>query len=166
MTALNISRMKKAFAAFFLPLAITGCVTNESLEVGLANVSFAHATVFETSCTFSVRIDNPSPAALSLTGSSHRIYLNGLYVGTGLSDAAIDLPRLSSVTLPVSVHLSNLKLATRVKPIIESRSFDYRIQSTLYTQEPSRKIRARSTGRLHLQDFRPMPTSPTVTPLN
>ncbi len=158
--------MKKYFAVLLLPLLFTSCATTDPMEVSLVNVAFTSATVFETSNQFVIRIDNPTPAGWSLEGSSHRIYLNGLYIGTGLSDQAVELPRLSSLSLPVSVHLSNLKLATRVKPIIESRSFEYRIESTLYARQPSRRIRARSVGRLDLKDFQPMPTAPLVTPLN
>lgn len=157
--------MRATFALSLSLLLLPGCATLPPVDLSLVNVAFTDATVLETSATFVLRIDNPETKSLWIEGSSHRIYVNGQFVGTGLSDQAVELPRLSSLTLPVRVHLSNLRLATRVRPMIESRRFDYRIDSTLHTRAPGRRLRVQSEGRLDLNEFQSLPHAPMIAPL-
>jgi LEA14-like dessication related protein len=132
---------------------LSGCATAPSTGISLANVQFTQATALETTAVFTLRFNNETPEPLRLEGGVHKIYLNGLYVGEGLSNETLELPRLGSMTQTVTVHLSNLRLATRLKPIIESQSFDYRLQSVLYTS--AGRARITGEGRLDARDFRP-----------
>ena len=138
-------------------LLLAGCQTSPGPAVSLVNVGFTHSTAFETTATFTLRLSNETPKPMQLEGGAYKIYLNGLYVGEGLSDATIQLPRLATATQDVTVHLSNLRMITRIKPIIESRSFDYRIKSVLYGTSPAGRLRSVNEGRLDVKDFTPTP---------
>jgi hypothetical protein len=81
-------------------------------------------------------------------------------VGEGLSSDPLQIPRLGTATQDVTVHMNNIALATRIKPIIEARSFDYRIRSTLYSS--SGRMRSETEGRLDLKDFTPDETNSTA----
>lgn len=144
-------------------LLIAGCSRNDGPAVSLVSVHFQDATVLETTATFTLRLENEKPEPLQLNGSVHKIYLNGLYVGKGLSDATVSVPRLSTVTNDVTVHLSNLALATRLKSVIDSKSFDYRILSKFYGQSWLAGSRSVSEGKLDLKDFTPTSTPETQT---
>jgi LEA14-like dessication related protein len=153
--------MKLIFSLLAGALMLCGCSKSSNLTVSLVNVHFKEATVLETTAVFTLRLDNAAPSPLEITGAAHNIYLNDLYIGKGLSDETFTVPRLSSVTNDVTVHLSNLALATRVKAAIESKRVDYRIQSTFYGKSWLDRTSSESTGKLDLQDF--MPTeSPAV----
>ena len=152
-----LQRMRKTPALLVCAALLCGCRTFEPPAVSLVNARFTQATVFETTAEFTLRLNNATPEPMILDGAAHKIYLNGLYVGDGLSNQPLELPRLTSGTQDVTVHLSNLMLATRFKPIIESQSFDYRIQSVFYGRQPSGRARAVSEGRLDLRDFQPTP---------
>ena len=149
--------MKLFFIFIAGSLLFCGCKT--SPKVSLVSARFQAATILETTSVFTLRLENDSPSPLEITGAAHKIYLNGLYVGEGLSDAMITLPRLSSITNDVTLHLSNLALATRVKSAVESKQVDYRIQSTFYSKSWLGRTRSESTGRLNLQDFMPTESS-------
>ena len=136
---------------------VCGCQTTPGPAVSLVNVRFTQATPFETTAAFTLRLSNETPEAVRIVGSMHKIYLNGLYVGEGLNGDTLDLPRLGTATQEVTVHLSNLRMATRIKPIIESQSFDYRIKSVVYGKSPAGRMRSASEGRLDLKDFTPTP---------
>lgn len=129
----------------------------------MANVQFTGATLFESTAVFTLRIGNENPESLILEGSSHKIYINGICVGQGLHNGTLEVPRLGFALQNTEVHLSNLALATRIKPIIESGVFDYQIKSTLYAKKPSGRIRVASEGRLDLKDFQPA-TKPESRP--
>jgi LEA14-like dessication related protein len=156
--------MKLFFSLLAGALLFCGCSRSAGPTVSLVTVHFQEATVLETTSVFTLRLANDTPAPLEITGAAHKIYLNGLYVGEGLSDMTVTVPRLSSVTNDVTVHLSNLALATRVKAAIESKRVDYRIQSTFYGKSWLDRTSSESTGKLDLQDF--MPTEPSVPETN
>jgi LEA14-like dessication related protein len=136
---------------------LTGCATQPGPHVNLVNVRFTEATPLETMALFTLRLSNESPEAMQLDGGVHKIYVNGLYVGEGLNGDPLELPRLGTATQDVTVHLNNIRMATRIKPIIEGRSFDYRIKSVVYSVSPSGRLRSESEGRLDLRDFQPSP---------
>ena len=138
-------------------LLLGGGATADKCNVSLVNVQFTGATVLETTATFTVRVNHETSGPLVLDGAVHKIYLEGLSVGEGLSHEKLEVPRLSSVTQHITVHLSNLRLATRIKPIIESKAFDYKVRSIIYPQSPDGKFRVASEGRLDLRDFQPTP---------
>ena len=136
-------------------LIVCGCQTAPCPSVSLVNVRFSQATAFETTATFTLRLSNESPQPLQLDGGVHKIYLNGLCVGEGLNSDTLELPRLGTATQDVTVHLSNLRMVTRIKPIIESRSFVYRIKSVVYGNSTAGRMKRTSEGRLDLNDSTP-----------
>lgn len=136
-------------------------------SVSLINLRFEDATALETTATFTLRLSNESPQPVQLEGEVHKIYLNGLYLGKGLSDQAVEVPRLSTITHEVKVHLSNLALVTRIKSIIESKSFEYRIESVFHGKSTFRRMRSESSGKLELKDLipeEPATNAPPVMP--
>jgi len=145
---------------FCLSLLLGACATRrdaKNIDVSLVDVRFENATVLETTARFTVRIQNASPEPFLMEGGEHKIYLNGRYVGKGLSNTSVVVPRLSSVTQPVEVYLRNLSMASRIRTIIESKSMDYKIKSTLYVRmnNHARTLNVANEGRLDLRDFQP-----------
>lgn len=149
--------MKKTLALAAAVLVLGGCGRKDGPSVNLVSVRFQDATALETTATFTLRLSNDAPEPRQFTGGAHKIYLNGLYVGKGLSDKAIDVPRLGTVTQDVTVHLSNLALATRIKSVIEAKRFDYRIESVFYGKGWLDRMRSESEGKLDFKDFTPTP---------
>ncbi len=134
---------------------LTGCGGGPGPSVNLVSVSFKDATALETTAVFTLRLSNEQPEPVEMNGSVHKIFLNGLYVGKGLSDATVTVPRLSTVTNDVTVHLSNLALATRLKAVIEAKRFDYRVQSTFFGKSWTDRRTSETEGKLELNDFVP-----------
>lgn len=134
-------------------------------SVSLINLRFEDATALETTATFTLRLSNESPQPIPLEGEVHKIYLNGLYLGKGLSDQAVEVPRLGTITHEVKVHLSNLALATRIKSIIESKSFEYRIESVFHGKSTFSRMKSESSGKLELKDLIPEETSTNAPPV-
>jgi LEA14-like dessication related protein len=154
----------RTFLASLACLVLCGCGRMNGPSVNLVSVHFKEATALETTAVFTLRLSNETPEPVQFNGEVHTIYLNGLYIGKGLSSETVDVPRLGTVTNNVTVHLSNLALATRIKPVIESKSFDYRIQSVFYGKSWFSRTRSVSEGRLDLKDFTPTPASEPARP--
>jgi len=147
-------------ASLLLVGLLCSCATTsrrEEIKVSLVNMRFGEATVWETTAYFTLRVQNESLQPLVLDGGVHKLYLNGLYIGEGLTNERVEIPRLNSSTQTVIVHLRNLSMAARIRTIIESQAADYRLGSKLYLLENGRSVRCRlsSEGRLDLKDFQP-----------
>lgn len=157
--------MKMILSLAVAVVLLCGCGRNDGPAVNLVTLHFKEATVMETTTDFVLRLSNDSPAAQKFTGSAHKIFINGLYVGKGLSADAIEVPRLGTVTQAVTVHLSNLALATRIKAVIEAKSFDYKVQSVFFGDSVFSRTRSETSGKLDLKDFTPTETNaPPVRP--
>jgi LEA14-like dessication related protein len=161
-------RMKTFFSLLLGAVLLCGCGGSDpGPAVSLINLRFEDATALETTATFTLRLSNESPQPVALEGEVHKIYLNGLYLGKGLSDAKVEVPRLGTVTHEVKVHLSNLALATRIKSIIETKSFEYRIVSVFHGKSMFRRMKSESSGKLELKDLVPdmdSTNAPTALP--
>ena len=85
------------------------------------------------------------------------IYLNGVYVGQGLSNERVDVPRLATTTQQVTVNLSTFRLARAAYRIYDTHKADYRVESTLYAVKGTgtRRIRARKDGVVDLDELIP-----------
>lgn len=161
--------MKTSFPLLLVALLLCGCGGSATgPAVSLVNLRFEEATALETTATFTLRLSNESPEAVQIHGEVHKIYLNGLYLGKGLSDATVEVPRLGTLTHEITVHLSNLALATRIKSIIETKSFEYRIVSVFHGKSMFSKMRSESSGKLELKDLVPESETtnapPTILP--
>ena len=159
-------RLNTLFLILLLP-CLASCVTRQAgkdLLVSLVNVRFTEATALETTAEFAIRIQNASPDTLRLEGGTHRIYLNGHFVGQGSSGDIMDVPRFGDTMQTVRVYLRNLSLATGVKSILEGKAFDYRLKSGLYTVQGQtrRKLDVTSEGHLDLRDFEPTRLQPAT----
>ena len=150
-------RLTGLFVIVVLCSLFCSCSTlqqHEGIDVALVNVRLDQATVWETTAIFTVRVSNETPEPLILDGSVHKFYLNGLYIGDGMNGERLQVSRLSSTTQEIPVHLRNVALATRIRPILEARALDYRVSSTLYLVDGhSRRCRVEHEGRLALEDF-------------
>jgi LEA14-like dessication related protein len=147
-----------------LAVWLAGCSGTPGPSVTLVTVRFQTATALETTATFTIRLSNDAPEAHEFTGSAHKIYINGLYVGKGLSDTNITVPRLGTITQDITVHLNNLALATRLKAIIEAERFDYRVQSVFYGKGPFGRMKSETDGKLDLKDFTPSDPDTNAVP--
>jgi LEA14-like dessication related protein len=161
--------------AFILILASLlvgpGCALRpetEDFDVTLVNLASDGngGGVGEAELRFTVRLQNATPEAVTLTGSAHKIYLNGVYVGQALSDARIEVPRLGTVTQDVTVHLSTFKLARAFYGIYRDQRAAYRITSTLYGTRSTLRTRKEGSIDLHGLQLPPpgTPEAPSLQP--
>ncbi len=154
----------KAFLAWFggglgllTLLVAAGCASAPEepvLEVSLANLRFTQLTLFETTAVLDVRLDNLAPEEIRVTGGSHRVTVNGIKLGRGLTGESMPVARLASAVQPVEFHVRNLSMARSIQELSRSRLIDYELESIVYVARPGggdRTIRVRRTGQLDLQ---------------
>jgi LEA14-like dessication related protein len=133
---------------------LTGCATlrnAQAFNVTLVDIAAANATVFESHVVVTLRYTNESNTPLSLSGSRHKLYLNGRAVGTAVNSESVSIPALSTATQDVTLNISNLALVGLLREVQNTRAVNYRIDSTLYVG--SRGLGASHEGTVDLRSF-------------
>jgi len=149
-----------AVATLFCACATTRL--SENVEVSLVNLRFQESTVFETTLECAIRMQNQTLEHLSLEGAVHRIYLNGHFIGSGVSNETAEIPRLSEGLHRVKVRLRNLSMIRQVRDILESQRLEYQLQSLVHVRIEGRPahLRVARTGSLDVKNFQPTRSTP------
>lgn len=127
------------------------------MEILLSNVQpGTGGGVGEVSMDFIIRLENTSPEPLTVDGGAYKIYLNETYIGQGLTHQRIELPRLASQTVPVTVHISTFRLMGSLYSILKSHQVSYRLQGTVYASRiggSSHSYKATRDGTVNLDEL-------------
>ncbi len=163
--------MYRHFITLSAVLLFAGCATHDDeggMEVSLVNIAGGTGGgLGEAALNCEVRLQNGSPEALTVEGGRHRIYLNGIYIGEGLNNETVEVPRLGTTTQHLTVYLSTLRMAGSMVKIYEEHRADYRLESTLYTRHNghAHSIKIVRSGTLNMDALaQPMTTQPTLHP--
>jgi len=141
---------------FFLPLLVlAGCTSTEraTMNVGIAEISIADAAMSETEATITLRFTNEALFPLVVESDTHKIHVNGLFIGEGTSSEAFALPQLGTVMHAVKVRLADRAAVERLREVIAQGGGECRIESRLVTNAFDDKtiVINTSTGRFALK---------------
>lgn len=149
------------FRSGFLLLAVCALLSGScsspgirgSMSVSVVDFRPTDASLLESRGTLTLRVLNESIAPLGYSGSSHKLYLNGQYVGKGVSDRPFGIPPLSTVTQDITINLENLALVRQLVSVRNSQSASYRLESVFFqtVYEEDYQIKLHSEGSLDLR---------------
>lgn len=163
-----LAAIRRRFALPLLAALAAGCSAYGVAppDVSLVNISFDDLSLFETTGTITVRVTNENPDPLVIDGASFKLVLDGVTVGKALSDRRYEIPRLASATDDVTIHLSNVALATRLRPVLDRERVEWAIQARLWVVGSlgTRRMNVTREGILHLGAERAA-EPPAVPPL-
>jgi LEA14-like dessication related protein len=155
----------KPLALLALLVFAAGCASMQEkpgLNATVANLRFGEVTMLETTATFTVRLQNESPDPLAIQGGVYKLYLDGTFLGEGLSNKSFEIPGLSEATVDVDTHLSNLTMARKIRGIVESRRFAYKLTGRVYAGDNGRRrtLSLAREGTLDMNEFVPATPAP------
>ncbi|HTH48728.1 MAG TPA: LEA type 2 family protein [Candidatus Limnocylindria bacterium] len=158
---MKLSCAARLLAIFAMVGLLAGCATTRDdgdFEVTLVSVRPASGTEGEVQLACTLRLQNASPAPVTVDGAAHKIYLNGVYIGQGLTNERTEVPRLATATQQVTVTLSSFRLAWALSTVYRTQKVSYRVISTIYAAEGgnTRRIRAHKEGALDLNELAPL----------
>jgi LEA14-like dessication related protein len=97
--------------ALLLAAMLGGCATLQpplqAPNVSLTEMRVLDATLFEQRYALKIRVQNPNPAALPITGMDFRLDINDVELGRGVSDQAITVPAYGETVSEIAL-VSNL----------------------------------------------------------
>jgi LEA14-like dessication related protein len=156
-------RMKWNVSTAFVLVAgllVAGCATvsrQGGVAVSLVGIRPVQSTLFETSAELTLRFTNESSQPLALAGSTHRLFLNGTYVGRAMTNERLTIPQLGTMTQTLTAHLENLVLMRKAQELGNVPAVDYRIESRLHAadEQGGGTLAATATGQLDLSGLIP-----------
>lgn len=129
-------RLPRLFLALTLTLlALTGCQTNFHLStITVSIVELRPAAAAENQVVLKLRFFSANVVAVAVEDTTHKLYLNGTYVGRSVNPKAIGLPALGSVDQEVTLDLENRAVVTQILQAADRRPVAYSLESRLNIQ--------------------------------
>lgn len=148
-------RRLACFALLLTCAGLAGCASfrraPDLITVGLADLRPMDSTAFESRLALTVRVTNSSPEPLRLSGSRHRLVLNGRALGTAVSPETLEVPGLSTTTQELTFNLSHLALLPLVQELRRDPTARYEMVSTFFgAGSLSRGFTTKQSGALDL----------------
>jgi len=152
---MKLSRFFPVLLALF-SVGVAGCSSNMrpgGVTVSLVEFRPTEAALLESRGTLTLRYTNENISALGFSGSRHKLYLTGKYVGQAVSSQPFGIPPLNTVTQDVTVNLENLALVRQLAAVSESQTVAYRLESVLFQTiyEEKFEIKTSADGALDLR---------------
>lgn len=147
-----------AFLFAALAFVFAGCSSVPRLggmTVQLVDLRPAEVTPLETKAIMTLRFTNENVIALGFSGSTHRLFINGKYVGKAVSDQPLGLAPLTTTTQDVTIYLENGALLRQIAQIAHDGAVKYRLESSLAQTigESRNRINTSSEGSVELPEF-------------
>lgn len=111
-----------------------GCQTRYTVgevSVSLVDLKPIGATVLESRAVMTVRYFNENVVPIAFSETSHKLYLNGSYVGKAVSNQSVGLPPASTITQEVVVFFENTQLLKQLISVGRDQNVSYLLKSTL-----------------------------------
>lgn len=155
-------RIFSRFATAALTLAccafVAGCNSFQlsGVTVSLVDLKPVSSALLESSAVLTLRYTSENVMPIGLSGSSHKVYLNGTYVGKAVSKEPLGLAALSSSTQDVTVRFENLAQLQQLVAMRERQTASYKIDSVLYVTSGEEKldIKTSNSGGVDLRSLR------------
>lgn len=145
-------------AAAILAAGTTGCTSmgeSEPLSVSLVNLQAADSTLFETSMIAKLRITNPNPDPLEVSGAYFKLYLDHDKVGDGTYQGPVTLAGLSSEVVEVPFHVSHVSVLRQAFSIMEDEAVTWALKTVVWVEGGMfgrRKVKIVDSGRIDFND--------------
>lgn len=149
------NRILLALGLVVAVLSGAGCasfVAADQLQVSVVDLRPAASTVWETQVELAVRVTNEGDRPVAISGSAHKLWLNGTAVGRGVANEPVTVPALGTAVVRVTVHLENLALIRKATELRDAPQVSYRLDSR-FARDGGWSMNARTEGAL---DLRPL----------
>lgn len=125
----------KRFIAIALALMLAGCATVDDARpptIQLSNLRLGAGGLLNQELMIEIRVGNPNDFDLPLTGLTFQLDVNGQPFADGLSNAAVNVPRLGYATVPVTGQTNILSVLRQLMFLGKSDLITYRLHGTAY----------------------------------
>lgn len=136
----------------FLPACQNTAAKFGEITVTVVDIRPAGGTVFESQAVLTLRFINENVTPFGITGTTHKLYLNGQYVGKAVNDQAFGIAPLNTSTREVTLMLENTALLRQLLALRGQTEIAYRLDTVILTRDGdmTAKLPTRTEDRLDL----------------
>jgi LEA14-like dessication related protein len=139
---MKTSLLRLAFLVLCLS-GLVGCLSHHTF--GGINVSVAGLkSAAKTPATLTLHFANENVIAVGIDSSTHRLFLNGTFVGTAVNASPMGVQAMATATQDVPVKFDNLALVQQLAAAAGAGTTSYRLESDLLLLAGDEKIRVKS----------------------
>ncbi len=124
--------------------------TNPGLDINITDLQFEKTTPFETTARVTLRLTNESPDPIAVRGAVHQLTLNRIEFGKIVSGDRLEIAPFSQSTQDVTMHISHLRVITRLKSLADTVTYNYQLKSRVHLDSPRRRVRLEKSETLDL----------------
>ena len=113
---------------------LVGCASHGTLggiAVTVAAVTPATPPAPETQAVLTLQFANENVASVAMDSSTHRLFLNGTYVGKAVTTSPEGLPSMAPTALKIPVNFENLPLVRQLASTADAKAVSYRLESDM-----------------------------------
>ncbi len=140
---------------FALSLVLSGCSGSKpgGISETLAGIYATEASLAQKQLTITVSYANENVSALGFSGATHKVFLNGTYIGKAVSKQPFGIPPVQSVTQQIVVPLENTSVVSDLLARGNTSTISYHLEShitqTIYEDDFSYDLSAQGSTELH-----------------
>jgi LEA14-like dessication related protein len=127
---------------------LVGCTSHGTLggiAVTVIAVKPATPPAPETQAVLTLQFANENVASVAMDSSTHRLFLNGTYVGKAVTASPEGFPSMAPTALKIPVNFENLTLVGQLANSAGAKAVSYRLESDMLVVFGDDKIHVKST---------------------
>ena len=142
--------------------ASVGSTAWEAPYLSLAEVRLVELSPFEQRYRFSLRVQNPNPEALRISGLSFELEVNDEVFARGVNDAAVVVPAYGERSLLVSATSTTVGLLRQLRKLEETQTLTYRLKGRVSSPDFPWPLPFDYPGSLTFEDEDKLTRDPSV----
>jgi LEA14-like dessication related protein len=137
--------MRKIIALFFVVM-LNGCaVLQSAIEapgVTLNNLQALDMTVFEQRYAVTLRVQNPNPVPLPISGMNFQLDINDTELGRGVTNEAVMVPAYGEALVKINLVSNLMRVFNQIRALEsgKSQSLRYRLSGGLSVSNRMSKL--------------------------
>ena len=139
---MKIRLLRPVFLALGLS-SLVGCLSHHTFG-GINVTAVGLKSAAKTPATLTLHFANENVVAVGIDSSTHRLFLNGSFVGTAVNTQPLGMQAMATATQEVPVKFDNLALVQQLAVAAGAGTTSYRLESDLLVLAGDEKIRVKS----------------------
>ena len=126
----------KKLAPLFFTVILGACAMMQPLEaphVTLVDLRILDMTLFEQSYGLKIRVQNPNPVDLPITGMNFRLDVNDAELGRGVSDQPVTVPAYGEAVVEIKLVSNLARILDQIRGFQsgQAQSLRYRLAGSI-----------------------------------
>lgn len=119
-------RAMRKLMVLWLIVILSGCATLQSAietpQVTLNNLQILDMTLLEQRYVVTLRVQNPNPFPLPITGMNFRLDINDMELGNGITNNAVTVPAYGEDLLEINVTSNLMRIFSQIRGLENNKS--------------------------------------------